>query len=249
MVYAGLGRPLRVIRSDAFAGNTSLKYMMIPSNVEEIGENALPSGVEIAGDAGSCAESYAASAGLDFTAVSVTMPESAEALAGAMFIPQIEITPAWLPMLGVQWTSSDEAVLTIRGDGRCMALREGTATLTALVGGEYPASCTVTVRSPEKTVLPESTEVIEDEAFRHSGAVFVVLSGRCAAFGEYAFADCEQLAAVEFPGSVADSVRIPENAFSNSPNVTFLCPAGSGAARYAEAHGIPWGEPDPGSGD
>ena len=55
--------------------------------------------------------------------------------------------PEEAELAGVVWTSSDEAVATVDGDGTVTAVAEGKATVTASVDG-VEASCAVTVRAP-----------------------------------------------------------------------------------------------------
>ncbi|MBR0464922.1 MAG: leucine-rich repeat protein [Clostridia bacterium] len=83
--------------------------------------------------------------------------------------------------------------------------------------------------------LPADTRDIEAEAFLGSGAEIVVISGGCQTIGDMAFCNCPGLRYVVVPASVT---AIGEYAFYGSP-VTLVCPEGSAADRYAEAHGIP----------
>ena len=55
--------------------------------------------------------------------------------------------PEEAELAGVVWSSSDEAVATVDGDGTVTAVAEGKATVTASVDG-VEASCAVTVRAP-----------------------------------------------------------------------------------------------------
>lgn len=55
--------------------------------------------------------------------------------------------PEEADIAGVVWSSSDEAVATVDGDGTVTAVAEGKATVTASVDG-VKASCAVTVRAP-----------------------------------------------------------------------------------------------------
>ncbi len=55
--------------------------------------------------------------------------------------------PEEADIAGVVWSSSDEAVATVDGDGTVTALAEGKATVTASVDG-VETSCAVTVRAP-----------------------------------------------------------------------------------------------------
>lgn len=56
---------------------------------------------------------------------------------------------------GVQWTSSDEAVVTVDENGLVTAVAAGTSTITATAVGATPAACTVTVTAPEPEPEPE----------------------------------------------------------------------------------------------
>lgn len=59
----------------------------------------------------------------------------------------LQSEPEDADLSGVAWTSSDEAVATVDGDGTVTALAEGKATVTASLNG-VEASCEVTVRVP-----------------------------------------------------------------------------------------------------
>ena len=238
LVYVSLAGPVRRVESGAFSGCSALQYALIPDNVLSIRSNAFPAGIEIAGDAGSAAEAYAQGTGQTFRTVSVSMPSGDTVPADTLYVPVIDISPAWLDEFGVEWQSSDENVLAVCADGTIRAKRAGTAVLTATVAGQYTASCTVSVYDAQKLRLPRDTERIEADAFRASGIVCAVLNENCAEIGEYAFAGCADLAAVVFPDGV--NPQIAATAFEGCARVTFLCAPGSAAAEFADAHGIPY---------
>ena len=82
--------------------------------------------------------------------------------------------------------------------------------------------------------LPADLTAVEADAFRGSPAERVVVGERVTEIRAGAFADMANLRTVEFKGV---DTEIVEGAF-NTDGLTFLCPAGSYAEAYAEAHGI-----------
>lgn len=54
--------------------------------------------------------------------------------------------------------------------------------------------------------------------------------------GDSAFANCRFLSEIIVPDSV---ISIGDHAFPGSPRVVVICPQGSFAAAWADAHGIP----------
>ena len=85
--------------------------------------------------------------------------------------------------------------------------------------------------------LPDSSAVIETEAFAGDSAITaVMLPDSLTSIGQRAFAGCANLGAVYFPDT---AVTIETDAFSECPGVTFYAPADSPAAAYAAANGIP----------
>ena len=83
--------------------------------------------------------------------------------------------------------------------------------------------------------LPDSLDVIDEEALLGVAARTVVIPDGATTIGDRAFASCPNLKYVVVP----DSVRsIADNAFSGS-SVSFICSTGSAAADYAQSHGIP----------
>lgn len=84
---------------------------------------------------------------------------------------------------------------------------------------------------------PIALTEIEEEAFAGGAFTHVYLSDNITSIGENAFSECGSLQYVEIP---AMSVMIADNAFSDSPNVTIGCKAGSDAYSYAVDNAIPY---------
>ena len=102
-------------------------------------------------------------------------------------------------------------------------------------GGMVDTTVQVLDRNAPVMSLPASLTAIEQEAFCGLPARVVSVPASVTAIGSRAFADCASLGFVIFEG---DGGSIAGDAFTGSPYVTFLCPDGSAAARYADAHGI-----------
>lgn len=83
--------------------------------------------------------------------------------------------------------------------------------------------------------LPDSLNVIGEEALLNISARTVVIPDGATSIGARAFARCANLEYVVIPDSVTS---IADNAFEGS-DVTFICSAGSTAASYAQSKGIP----------
>ena len=91
--------------------------------------------------------------------------------------------------------------------------------------------------SAEPVTLPAGITVIEAEAFAGANLSVVDLRGtKIKKIGSKAFADCIELVKIYIPATVTE---IHANAFSGCGSVTFCCPQGSYAERYAKEHGIP----------
>ena len=85
--------------------------------------------------------------------------------------------------------------------------------------------------------LPAKLKEIEAEAFAGDSLSVVDLRGtKIKKIGSKAFADCIELVKIYIPATVTE---IHANAFSGCGSVTFCCPQGSYAERYAKEHGIP----------
>ena len=63
----------------------------------------------------------------------------------------------------------------------------------------------------------------------------VVMPSCISSIGSKAFADCTRLTCVVIP---ATDISIADDAFDGCRNITFVCPADSDAAKYAEAKGF-----------
>lgn len=57
----------------------------------------------------------------------------------------VTVTPADAPVPAITWTSSDDTVATV-ANGKIVAVKEGTATITAAAAGLTSVTCTVTVK-------------------------------------------------------------------------------------------------------
>ena len=107
-----------------------------------------------------------------------------------------------------------------------------------------PQALAVTEKNAD-LLLPAALTVIEDEAFRGSGAKKVYLPDGVTSIGALAFADCAKMTEIRIPASVSD---IAPDAFDgHSSRLTIFGTADSPAQTYAQQHGIRFAKE--GSGD
>jgi len=97
---------------------------------------------------------------------SVTLSETALALVpGGEATLTATVAPENATDKAVVWTSSDEAVATVRTDGLVTAVAAGSATITATAGG-VSAECTVTVTEAE---IVDAASEVDGSALENSG--------------------------------------------------------------------------------
>jgi hypothetical protein len=98
-----------------------------------------------------------------------------------------------------------------------------------------PQALAVTEKNAD-LLLPAALTVIEDEAFRGSGAKKVYLPDGVTSIGALAFADCKSMTEIRVPASVSD---IAPDAFDgHNRTLTIYAPDRSAAKAYANQHGI-----------
>ena len=136
------------------------------------------------------------------------------------------------------YSTSDPEVAVCLG-GTVIGLAPGTATVTLTKGDCEPAVCTVHVLPVTELSLPTALTVIEEGAFEGVPATCVTIPSSVTEIGDYAFANCRFLTEITVPDSVTS---IGDHVFSGSPRVVVICPQGSFAAAWADAHGIPRAE-------
>ena len=82
-----------------------------------------------------------------------------------------------------------------------------------------------------------AVQVIDEEAFRGSGASVIVVANGTKTIESGAFADCPNLISVMLPDTVTS---IAANAFEGCPKLTLFVYPGSYQAYYAQSNGIPY---------
>jgi len=98
-----------------------------------------------------------------------------------------------------------------------------------------PQALAVTEKNAD-TLLPAALTVIEEEAFRGSGAKKVYLPDGVTSIGALAFADCAKMTEIRIPASVSD---IAPDAFDGHSSALVIYGAnGSAAQTFAQRHGI-----------
>ena len=118
----------------------------------------------------------------------------------------------------VDFSSSDESVLTVDADGVVCGVAPGEATVTAATRSGLTASVRVRVTDPaymrRALRLPAGLKAVGEEAFAGLPCTAVILPEGCRSIGSRAFADCPALAYVFIPASVTE---IAEDAFAGDP--------------------------------
>ncbi|MBR3450241.1 MAG: Ig-like domain-containing protein [Bacteroidales bacterium] len=170
---------------------TSLTATVLPANADDktvtwsssdpMVARVTPQGIITAVAPGTCIITATASGYSASCQVTVTMPVSSVTLdkeAITIYIGEsTKLTATVLPENAtdktVTWTSSNELVADLSGDGTIHALSAGTCTITATAGGKS-ASCQVTVLTPVSrvTVAPASCQVFIDSTVTLVATVF-----------------------------------------------------------------------------
>ena len=163
------------IGSRAFA-DSSLKYLFIPSSVTSIASDAFEGSAQVCiiCSMGSAAEAFAEAHGLRYVlddAASfvnvrkINLPESASLeiedsiRLEATVLPENASNPALL------WSSSNETVARVSGEGVVTGLNPGTAVITAVAadGSGRSAKCTVNITLPDISVTVVGNVDIQTE--------------------------------------------------------------------------------------
>lgn len=85
--------------------------------------------------------------------------------------------------------------------------------------------------------LPESVELIEDEAFEGTALIKVEIPNNVVSIGERAFAGISSLREIRIPITTS---YIADTAFEGSNRTTITAPGNSYARAYAKNHGLPF---------
>lgn len=157
------------IKAKAFSYCTNLKSIQIPKSVTTIANTAF-NGIEkltIYGFAGTVAEELANTDTTKYTFVDLTVPATSVILSSSSLILNVgekvqlgmTITPENYTD-DILWTSSNEDVVTVDGEGNITAVGKGTAAITVAVGELEPVSCEVTVIQPVTKIVLNKTSLI-----------------------------------------------------------------------------------------
>lgn len=150
-----LPRFATTVAANAFAEDTKLREVTIPSTVTSIQTNSFsyPTKLTVYGIAGSYAEQHAKERKMTFVAVDGTKVDSiafkqsvyefSASGSGSYFIPEMEILPKE-SVEPITFTSSDESIATVN-NGKVTFKGYGTATITATTASGKTAACTVKI--------------------------------------------------------------------------------------------------------
>ena len=151
---------LKSIGNSAFSV-TGVEKVVIPESVESIGTGAffkLSGKLKVYGAAGSAAEQYCqVTSGADFYDASNIYLNEEASISVTAGSSSYQIKVEWPEsMEDVQWTSSNESVATVDGNGLVTKVKKGTVTITAVRGKNS--------RSVEITFSGSEQEEAEEEA-------------------------------------------------------------------------------------
>ena len=140
---------------------------------------------------------------------------------------RVQVKKEALPLSGHDWTAKPSTAATDASDG----VRGGV--VCAVCGaGRQPDR---TVSSGKSLKLPAKMKTIEAEAFCGVAAAQVNIPSGTVSIGSKAFSNCPNLLIAVIPTSVTS---IADDAFQGS-DAAVICPDGSPAAAWCDAHHIP----------
>ncbi len=107
---------------------------------------------------------------------------------------------------------------------------------------QSPSKAIIVLELPEKElvsefVLPESVEIIEEEAFEGTAIITIELPDTVKTIGDRAFANISTLRSIRIPLATK---AIASTAFAGSNNVTINAVPNSYARKFARAQGLPF---------
>ncbi len=206
IVTVTFGEGVTRISSGAFANQTSLRAVTLPSTLESIGEWAFSgcsslTEITLPENLATIEDAAFLRSGLE----RVNLPEGAEAREWAFY--------------AIDYTNYEEHAFAV-------ALP---ASVTAVNSSAF-ANCALPDLVPD-FIAPDSLQVIGKEAFVETGATYVYLPDGINAIESDAFAGCQNLRYIRVPAScqTIEEGAIPEG-------VTVFTEYGSTAATYAENH-------------
>ena len=147
-----------------------------------------------------------------------------------------EILPENATDQAVTWSSSNTKVATVN-NGTVTPLAPGYARIFCASANGAKGICDIIVHSEDIIQLPETTKSIEEEAFRGTGIIEVIIPDGAKTIGTRAFANCRNLAVVCIPSSVTS---IADDAFNGSGNVAIIADDICAATEYAQSKNIPY---------
>ncbi|HOT69821.1 MAG TPA: leucine-rich repeat protein [Clostridia bacterium] len=139
------------------------------------------------------------------------------------------VQPTNATIKGITWTSSNEAIVRVNGDGRIQGVSAGTAVITAKTADcGFEATCTVTVYEPVKEedfeINAETGTIVRYRGTEDKVIIPETIGGiPVQVIGEYAFYRNNYISSVTIPSNV----RIEKFAFFNCNNL-YVVEIGSG---------------------
>jgi len=235
---AYMGLPVTTIGTSAFSNQYEMTSVVLPDTVTVIDQSAfvnchnlqsvnLPDGlVAIAEYAfASCDNLY-----------EIRIPAGVQYIGIGAF-NACPLSGIWVDENNPNYANDEKGVLFSKDMTNLLASPYGLTGSYAIPDGvEFICNQAFSNTNLSEVTFPDSVTEIGERAFQGCYLTEIVIGSGVKHIAIDAFANCDCLAAVTVPNSV---VVIADNAFQNSPNVTFYCHIGAYAATYAEDFNIP----------
>lgn len=230
------------IADGAFSDCGKLEYVKVPDGIDEISDEAFEGSpnVVVYGSEGSYAQEYCDRCGVRFEILASVSeveiaPDELWVPSGISFKPVYRTEPADA-VTDLEFSSDNEAVATVDGDGVITVHGAGEAVITAayVENSDYFDQLTIHADAAPVMTVPSAMKVIDDEAFMGSDAVVVDLSKVSGVeIGVRAFADCPELRTLILPeGADVDM------SFIEGSSVAVFCPDADLALEIEDHYGI-----------
>ena len=176
--------------------------------------------------------------------------EEISLFAGESYELELTTKPSRAFLNGLEWTSSNDAVASVSGDGMVSALTDGVAIIEAKADGGLTASCTVQVRSEVSVTISAVGDMTlgEDASFstlNNFTAVYTMYGPGYFLENVRSIFEADDITFANFEGTLTDqgSRQAKEYAFRGDPSYTQVLQSGSvEAVTLANNHSYDYGD-------